>query len=78
MTESKSSDNRKLNALVNQSANKMITSFRINKGVKLLEEGVLSMSEIAHLVGFSTPQYFSKIFKEHHGVSPSDFNLSKS
>jgi YesN/AraC family two-component response regulator len=40
---------------------------------KMLEEGVLSITEISYKVGFSYPSYFTKCFKEYFGVTPSEF-----
>lgn len=32
-----------------------------------------SISEIAYMFGYSSPQYFSKVFKKHTNLSPSEF-----
>ena len=36
-----------------------------------------SISQIAYELGFSYPQHFSRMFKEHVGSSPSDYRLDK-
>ncbi|MFW5684749.1 MAG: helix-turn-helix domain-containing protein, partial [Spirochaetota bacterium] len=38
--------------------------------VRLLEEGDRPIKEIAFLVGYQDPNYFSRIFKKFRGVSP--------
>jgi len=32
-----------------------------------------TVSEVAYAVGFSTPSYFSKLFKDRFGRSPSEY-----
>lgn len=39
----------------------------------LLRGGELTVSEIAALLGFADPAYFSRFFKKHAGISPSLF-----
>ena len=39
----------------------------------MLRRGGYTISEVAYSVGFSTPGYFSKCFREMFGVNPSDF-----
>ena len=43
---------------------------RIEKSIKLIEKGGLSIEEISQSVGFSSASYFSKTFKAHMGNSP--------
>lgn len=63
---------RKLKALSGKSASHYIRSVRLHKAKKMLEEKQWNISEIAYSVGFSTPQYFTKCFKEEFGYLPSD------
>lgn len=46
---------------------------RLKQAALLLEKGDRTIQEICYLVGFSTPSYFAKCFKEYHGVSPSEY-----
>jgi len=62
---------RKLKALTNQSAREFITEFRLQRGLILLKEGKGDVAEIAYQTGFNTPGYFSKLFKNRFGVTPS-------
>lgn len=50
-----------------------ITSYRMEKAKKLLNETNLKTYEVAYKVGFDNPNYFSKIFKKHTGISPQKF-----
>ncbi|MEA5081899.1 MAG: two-component regulator propeller domain-containing protein [Dysgonamonadaceae bacterium] len=46
---------------------------RIEKSIVLLSTTTLNISEISDMVGFSSPRYFSRVFKSMKGVSPSDY-----
>ena len=62
---------RKLKALTDQSTSHFIRRIRLQKAKKLLIETDLNVSEIAYDVGFSDPAYFSRLFSEVFGQSPS-------
>ena len=66
----------KLKKLVNLSASEFIKNIRLQKAAKLLKETDQTVSEVAYLVGYSDPNYFSKSFKEKYHVSPSLFKTS--
>lgn len=46
---------------------------RVKHAVMLIENGVTSVKNVASLSGFSDPLYFSKVFTESVGVSPSEY-----
>ncbi|BBI33025.1 AraC family transcriptional regulator [Cohnella abietis] len=47
---------------------------RINKSKEwMFRDPTLRMQEIAHLVGFDSPSYFSSVFKKVAGMSPEQF-----
>ncbi|MEN8116800.1 MAG: AraC family transcriptional regulator [Bacteroidota bacterium] len=46
---------------------------RINKSVELLANRSIPVKEIAYSVGYSTPQYFSRMFKGKYGFSPQTY-----
>lgn len=50
--------------------NKALASVRLNEAVKLLETTNLTCEEISEMVGFSSPYYFSKVFKKQFQVPP--------
>jgi signal transduction histidine kinase/ligand-binding sensor domain-containing protein/DNA-binding response OmpR family regulator len=64
---------RKLKALTGKSPSLFLRSVRLAKAKKMIEEKQGNISEIAYSVGFSTPIYFTKCFKEEFGYTPSDF-----
>ena len=45
---------------------------KIEQAKYLLQQGSLSVSEIAYNLGFTDPSHFSRVFKKTEGVSPSD------
>ncbi len=50
-----------------------LTGIRIEKAKQLLAGSGLSMKEICAEVGYSDPNYFSRIFKKNVGVTPTEF-----
>lgn len=50
---------------------------RLKEAKELILFSNLSMTEIAIIVGFSNPQYFSKLFKEVEGVTPVEYKKKK-
>lgn len=63
---------RKLKALSGKSASNYLRSVRLAKAKKMIEEQKGNVSEIAYSVGFASPQYFTKCFREEFGCSPSE------
>jgi len=63
---------KKLRALVRKSPSQYVRTVRLYRGNQLIEEEKGNVSEVAYSVGFSSPAYFSKCFKEEFGYSPSD------
>jgi signal transduction histidine kinase/DNA-binding response OmpR family regulator len=76
MGMSKTQLNRKLNALVGQSPNEFIRTYRLKKAAQLIKQHHGNIAEIAFEVGFSSPNYFTKCFHDHFGVVPSEYLLS--
>lgn len=48
---------------------------RLKHAVFLMDNGVVSIKNVAFLCGFDDPLYFSKVFKENVGVSPKQYVL---
>lgn len=71
--------NRKLNALINQSAGKLFRSAKLDYAAKLLEKNAGNITEIAYRIGFADVSSFTNSFKEKFSVSPSEYlkNLKK-
>ena len=49
------------------------TKIRIEKAKELLSNTKLSNAKIAEAVGYSSSYYFSRIFKTHTGISPTEY-----
>ena len=64
---------KKLLSLTGKSPTEFIRTVRIKRAAQLLEKSQYSVSEIAYMVGFNNPKYFSKHFKEEYGMLPSDY-----
>ena len=54
--------------------NEYIRNIRLQKAAMLLSQQYFMVSEVAYMVGFSAPSYFSKCFQDYYGVSPSAYN----
>lgn len=64
----------KIKGLTGQSPNEFISSIRLKQAaVKLKEDPNASMVDIAYSLGFSSPSYFIKCFKEMYGKTPNSF-----
>lgn len=50
-----------------------LISCRIREGKRLLSDTDLSLSQIATVLGFSSPSYFSQRFRSAEGLSPTEF-----
>lgn len=68
---------RKVKAVLGYSVNDYINNVRLKKAKHLLSTSDNSISEIAHLVGYSSAPYFSTAFKNQFGVTPSEFKQGK-
>lgn len=61
------------NHLYSLSVNEYIHQERMKAAVALLKHTRLSMTEIMERIGLTSKSYFSKIFRDTYGVSPSTF-----
>ena len=50
-----------------------LNRYRVNRGKTLLEQGGQSLTEIALEIGFSSSTYFSRVFRQEVGISPSEY-----
>ena len=53
-----------------------IQALRLNKAKELLWETDKTITEIAMETGYGTPQYFSRIFRQEIGMTPSEYRSS--
>ncbi|WP_165835896.1 helix-turn-helix domain-containing protein [Marinifilum breve] len=70
---SKSNFYRKLKKFTDLSPNELIRFIRLRKSAQLLIEAKQSVNEIAYEVGFNSPSYFTRCFKQQFGIAPSEY-----
>lgn len=50
---------------------------KVEKAQELIEKQELSIKDIAYDLGFSSPAYFSTVFKQYNGYSPTSLKVDK-
>jgi AraC-like DNA-binding protein len=68
---------RKLMAFTGLSTSAFIRSQRLKQAVHILTTSDASINEVAYTVGFNTPSYFIKCFKETYKKTPLEYLESK-
>lgn len=68
---------RKFKKLFNMTPLEFVQHYRLKKSVELLQSGNYNVSDVAYMVGFSDPKYFSIVFKKYYGKNASDFLKEK-
>lgn len=63
---------RKVKSITDSSPVELLRNARLNKAYQLLLTTDKSVSEVAYAVGFTSPSYFTKCFKEEYGMVPGD------
>lgn len=64
---------RKFKDIYGDTPNNFIRKYRLHKAKQMIDEGNFYFSEIAYKVGFTSPSYFSKCFKEAFRLTPSEY-----
>ena len=67
---------RKVKALTGSSPVDLLRKARLAQALQWLQSSDLTVSEIAYRVGFSTPSYFTKCFRDEYGKAPGDTRKS--
>ncbi len=67
---------RKVKALTGNTPVDLLRKARLGLAQKLLQESTLSVSEIAYQVGFASPSYFTKCYKDEFGTVPGEARKS--
>ncbi len=62
---------RKMISITGRSPINFIRDLKMRKALSLINQNKLNISEIASVVGYNNPSYFSKCFREKYGISPS-------
>jgi len=64
---------RKLQELTGQSPHEFISSIRFKNAARFLLSGEHTISEVAYMVGFNDPRYFSRSFRQTFNQTPSEY-----
>ena len=64
---------RKLKDLTGQTPTEFILTIRLSRAKQLLDAQAGSVSHVAYDVGFNSPSYFTKRFRERFGITPSEY-----
>ncbi len=67
----------KLLETTGQTPIEFIRIMKLEKAAFLLEKSDMNIAQIAYAVGFATPNYFAKSFKDKYGLLPSDYIKQK-
>lgn len=68
---------RKFKGLLGKTPLEFIQHYRLKKSMELLVSGGHYVNEVAYMVGFSDPKYFSTVFKKFYGKNASDYLKDK-
>ncbi len=68
---------RKLHDQTGQTPSEFIRNIRLKRAAQILANSDIPVKDVAAQVGFSTPSYFSKCFKEMFGVLPTQYQNSE-
>ena len=54
-----------------------LNKYRIEVAKRLLQSGDYRIQDVYEMVGFTTSQYFSTVFKKYTGISPGQFQQTE-
>ena len=57
--------------------NEYLTKVRMEKAIFLLRQPSARIQEVSQMLGYTDSKYFSKVFKKHYGITPSQLELIK-
>ena len=63
---------RKFQASADVTPSEYIRLYRLRRASELLRTTSKTVAEIAYEVGFTSPQYLAKCFKEEYGITPKE------
>ena len=77
MAVSRATLTRKVKANTGLTVNEYVRISRLKKAVELLAENNYRINEVAYLVGYTSPSYFTLSFQKQFGMLPSEFIKDK-
>ena len=76
MHMSRSNLHRRIKSVTGTSVSQFLRKTRLNQALALLKEGSLTVSEVAFRVGFGSPAYFTKCFRDYFGFPPGETEIA--
>lgn len=67
---------RKVKDLTGVSPVEFLRNYRLKKSAELLKRKDMTISEVCYAVGFTSPAYFTKCFREYFNITPTEFIAS--
>ncbi len=64
---------KKMQSQLGITPNDFVRNVRLKHAARLLEETHIPVSQLALMVGFQTPRYFSQCFRQTFGITPSQY-----
>lgn len=64
---------KKVKSLTNMSLVEFVKTHRLKRAAQILEKKQFQIAEVAYMVGFSDPKYFSKCFSKEFGMTPTEY-----
>ncbi|PRD53735.1 hypothetical protein C5749_09405 [Sphingobacterium gobiense] len=68
---------KKFKSLTKLTPVEFVRDMRLQRAHQLLNDNLENISQIAYIVGFNNPKYFSTCFREKYGISPKEFSKSR-
>lgn len=72
MNMSRSNLLRRVKKETKLSVSRLINQVRLERAMEMLRTSSLNVSEVSHHVGFNSPSYFIKCFREYYGYPPGE------
>ena len=69
---------KKIKSMLGVSPIDLVKDMRVKRAIQLLDSENYNISQIAYMSGFSSPQYFSRVFKELKNCTPSEYKTKAS
>lgn len=60
---------------INSSVVSILEEVRLNAACDLLQKNAYYIADIADMIGYHNPSYFTKVFKDKFGITPSEYHL---
>jgi len=70
---SRASFYKKMQTMLGITPNEFLRNVRLKHAAKLLAESEIPVNQVALMVGFQTPRYFSQCFRQLFGVLPTEY-----